>query len=68
MEQITCEACPQHSGVEARLVHLEEATGSQWRKLDKMDERTKVIERRFTQILIMIITVLLGVIATYIKA
>ena len=50
------EFCPVHSAVETRLQHLE-------KELDEMDKRQRELEKRFTQILITLIFLLVGVVA-----
>jgi hypothetical protein len=52
-----CDVCQKHSGVEARLDNLEKENVDLW----------NAIEKRFTQILLAIILMLVGLVANYLK-
>lgn len=62
-----CDTCSEHSGIDARITSLEKDNDHQWKEIGKMDERQRFMEKRFTQILITLIVVLLGVVANYLK-
>lgn len=43
--------CPQHSGLDARLINVEKDTDSQWTDLTKLNERIDKIMTRINVIL-----------------
>jgi len=54
--------CSQHSGFESRISHIEREIDKQSGEIHAMREQQKFNQKRFTQILITLIFVLVGII------
>lgn len=59
--------CTEHSGCIERIKHQELDSEIQWREIKEMKKAIDKIPVRFNAILIVLVTILLGVIANFVK-